>query len=133
MYAAISGWYTCKVYCFVEVDFLLGKVVSGKKPAKNSYRCLKQVDVLDEYIYNHHHDLDDHVKDDHHLVDVKVEALLHPALRLLELLLQVHYLIKKMAMKINNRIGDGHDDSHSQKVTSIDQQMVMNLRSDHNH
>ena len=68
-----------------------------------------------------------------HLVDVKVEAVLHPALRLLELLLQVHYLIKKMAMKINNRIGDGHDDSHSQRVTSIDQQMVMNLRSDHNH
>ena len=31
-------------------------------------------------------------QDDDHLVDVKVEALLHPALRLLELLLQVHHL-----------------------------------------
>ena len=28
-----------------------------------------------------------------HLVDVKVEALFHPALRLLELLLQVHHLV----------------------------------------
>ena len=28
-----------------------------------------------------------------HLVDVKVETLFHPALRLLELLLQVHHLI----------------------------------------
>ena len=32
-------------------------------------------------------------QDDDHLVDVKVEALFHPALRLLELLLQVHHLI----------------------------------------
>ena len=50
---------------------------------------------------DHDDDRDDLVKvnpnDDHddldHLVDVKVETLLHPALRLLELLLQVHHLI----------------------------------------
>ena len=44
--------------------------------------------------FNHNDD-----QDDHHLVDVKVEALLHPALRLLELLLQVHPLTPKMVMK----------------------------------
>ena len=50
---------------------------------------------------DHDDDRDDLVKvnpnDDHddldHLVDVKVETLLHPALRLLELLLQVHHLL----------------------------------------
>ena len=43
-----KGWFTCKVYCFVEVDFLLGKVVSRQKPTKNSDCCLEQVDVLDD-------------------------------------------------------------------------------------
>ena len=41
-----------------------------------------------------------------HLVDVKVETLFHPALRLLELLLQVHHLITIIVMECHNVIGD---------------------------
>ena len=54
--AVITMLCTCKVYCFVEVDFLLGKVVSGQKPTEHPNCCLEQVDVLDYA----------HQDDDHH-------------------------------------------------------------------
>ena len=43
-------------------------------------------------------------QDDDHLVDVKVEALLHPALRLLELLLQVHHLPSQQLILVLTKI-----------------------------
>ena len=49
---------TCKVYCFVKVDFLLGKVVGGEESTKHSDCRLKQVDVLD-------HDYNDYCDYDH--------------------------------------------------------------------
>ena len=55
--------------------------------------------LLDDHDHDYYHDdlVRDNHNDNHHLVDVKVETLLHPALRLLELLLQVHHLIPKMS------------------------------------
>ena len=71
-------------------------MVGGEKSTKNSYRRLKQVHILD---YHHDDQGVDHYRNNHddeyddHLVDVEVETLLDPALRLLELLLEVHHLI----------------------------------------
>ena len=45
---------TCKVYCFVEVDLLLGKMEGGEESTKHSDSRLEQVDILDD----HHDDLD---------------------------------------------------------------------------
>ena len=54
-WTSVVGWWgseqaTCKVYCFVEEDFLFGKMESGEKPSQDSDRRLKQVDVLENHL-----------------------------------------------------------------------------------